>query len=205
MKQTTKYVALDVHQSTSVASVREESGRVIARTILPTESTALVEFFGGMRGAIHVAFEEGTQAQWLHDLLLPVVDRVLVCDRRGTPHQGNKGDHVDADRLSDLLRRGGLRAVYHDRPHREVRKELARTYLNLVQDSTRVMLRLKALFRAETLYAELDVLQAIRPGRCSARSRSSAPSALRCSWRRCRRRGASARSAISGPTPASRW
>ena len=76
MKQSTKYVALDVHQATSVASVREESGRVIARTILPTESTALVEFFGGMRGAIHVAFEEGTQAQWLHDLLLPVVDRV---------------------------------------------------------------------------------------------------------------------------------
>ena len=69
MKQTTKYVALDVHQATSVASDREESGRVIARTILPTESTALVEFFRGMRGAIHVAFEEGTQAQWLHDLL----------------------------------------------------------------------------------------------------------------------------------------
>ena len=148
MKQTTKYVALDVHQSTSVASVREESGRVIARTILPTESTALVEFFGGMRGAIHVAFEEGTQAQWLHDLLVPVVDRVLVCDRRGTPQQGNKGDHVDADQWSDLLRRGGLRAVYHGSPHREALKELARTYLNLVQDGTRVMLRLKALFRA---------------------------------------------------------
>ena len=28
MNQTTKYVALDVHQATSVASVREESGRV---------------------------------------------------------------------------------------------------------------------------------------------------------------------------------
>ena len=79
---------------------------------------ALVEFFGGMRGAIHVAFEEGTQAQWLHDLLGPVVDRVLVSDRRGTPQQGNKGDQVGADQLSDLLRRGGLRAVCHDSPHR---------------------------------------------------------------------------------------
>lgn len=37
MKRNTKYVALDVHQATTVASVREESGRVIARTILPTE------------------------------------------------------------------------------------------------------------------------------------------------------------------------
>jgi hypothetical protein len=37
MKRTTKYVALDVHQATTAASVREGSGRVIARTLLPTE------------------------------------------------------------------------------------------------------------------------------------------------------------------------
>src|SRR2546427_3687337 len=37
MKRTTKYVALDVHQATTVASVREESGRVIARSVLPTD------------------------------------------------------------------------------------------------------------------------------------------------------------------------
>ena len=99
MKRNTKYVALDVHQATTVASVREQSGRVIARTILPTEQLALVEFFRGMRGVVQVAFEEGTQAQWLHDLLVPVVDRVIVCDRRGQRRQGNKGDQVDADHL----------------------------------------------------------------------------------------------------------
>src|SRR5260370_14410776 len=82
MKRTTKYVALDVHQATTVASVREESGRVIARSVLPTDGPALTEFFRGMRGAIHVAWEEGTQAQWLHNLLAPRVDRVIVCDRR---------------------------------------------------------------------------------------------------------------------------
>ncbi len=195
MKRTTNYVALDVHQATTLASVRQESGRVIARTILPTEALALVEFFRGMRGAVHVAFEEGTQAQWLHDLVVPLVDRVVVCDQRGQARQGNKGDQVDADELSELLRRGGLRAVYHGSVHRAALKELTRAYQNLVEDSTRVMLRLKALFRArairtpgkrvyhpkgraqwlaqladrgarfraETLYAELDVLRALRP------------------------------------------
>src|SRR6266705_5406215 len=74
MKRTTKHVALDVHQATTLASVREDSGRVIARSILPTEEPAILEFFRGMRGTIHVAFEEGTQAQWLHDLLTPLVD-----------------------------------------------------------------------------------------------------------------------------------
>ena len=153
MKRTTKYVALDVHQATTVASVREETGRVIARTILPTEEPAIVEFFRGMRGTIHVAFEEGTQAQWLHDVLVPLVDRVVVCDRRGERPQGNKGDHVDADQLAARLRQGSLRAVYHGSPHRAVLKELTRSYANLVEDSTRVMLRLKALFRARGIQA----------------------------------------------------
>lgn len=49
---------------------------------------------------------------------------------------------------SELLRRGTLRAVYHGSPHRGALKELARTYQNLVEDSTRVMLRLKSLFPA---------------------------------------------------------
>jgi hypothetical protein len=195
MKRTPKYVALDVHQATTVASVREESGRVISRAILPTEETAILEFFGGMRGGVHVAFEEGTQAQWLHDLLKPRVHRVLVCDRRGEPKQGNKGDTADADRLSELLRRGGLRAVYHGGAQAATLKELTRTYQNLVEDSTRTMQRLKALFRAraiatpgrrvyqpeqrgewltklsdrgvrfraETLYAQLDLLRELRP------------------------------------------
>jgi hypothetical protein len=35
-----------------------------------------------MRGTVHVAFEEGTQAQWLHDVLVPLVARVVVCDQR---------------------------------------------------------------------------------------------------------------------------
>jgi len=195
MKRTTKYVALDVHQATTVASVREERGRVIARSVLPTEGPVLEEFFRGMRGTVHVAFEEGTQAQWLHDLVTPLVHRVVVCDRRGEPRQGNKGDQLDADRLSELLRCGGLRAVYHGGSRHADLKELTRAYRNLVEDSTRVMLRLKALFRArgirtpgtavyqarhraqwqaqlpdrgvrfraETLYAELDVLRTLRP------------------------------------------
>lgn len=113
MKRTPKYVGLDVHQATTLAAVREEAGRVIARTLLPTEPHALVEFFRGMRGPIHVAFEEGTQSQWLHDLLEPVVDQVIVCDRRGQAAPGSKSDRGDAEHLAELLRRGGLRAVYH--------------------------------------------------------------------------------------------
>jgi hypothetical protein len=147
-KRTTKDVARDVQQASTVASVREESGRVIARTILPTEAPALGECFRGMRGAVHVAVEEGTPAQWLHDLVVPLVHRVVGCDGRGQPRPGNTGDQVDADQLSEQLRRGGLRAVYHGSARRADRKELTSASSNLVEASTRVMLRLKALFRA---------------------------------------------------------
>jgi transposase len=194
MTRSAKYVALDVHQATTVASVREPGGRVIARSVVPTEARALSEFFAGMRGAVQVVFEEGVQAQWLHDLLRPLVDHVVVCNRRGE-HRGSKADVIDADMLSQRLLSGDLRAVYHGSTERAALRELTRAYTNLVEATTRVMLRLKALFRAravpvagkrvygrrtraawlaklpdrgarlraETLYAELDVLLALRP------------------------------------------
>ena len=195
MKRSTKYVALDVHQATTFASVREQGGRVIARTVVPTEASALLEFFRGMRGSVQVAFEEGTQAHWLHELLTPLVDRVIVCDRRGEQRRGNKADQIDADQLSRLLRSGDVRPVYHGSADRLPLREIARAYRNVVEDSTRTMGRLKALFRArgigtagtrvyapvtreewlaklpdrgarfraEALYAQLDVVSALRP------------------------------------------
>lgn len=148
MKRTPKYVGLDVHQATTVSAVLGETGRVVARQVVPTEAPAILGLFRGMRGTIHVALEEGTQAQWLHDLLSPVVAEVIVCDRRGQGSHGAKADHSDAEQLAELLRQGALRAVYHRNTERATVKELARTYQNLVEDATRVMLRLKALFRA---------------------------------------------------------
>jgi hypothetical protein len=153
MKRNTKYVGLDVHQATTVASVRGEGGRMIARSIMETEARALSEFFAGMRGTIHVALEEGTQAQWMYDHLTPQVDRVVVCDRRGEKRTGNKGDRVDADDLSAKLCNGQLRAVYHGNRHHADLKELTRAYRSVVEDRTRVMLRLKALFRARAVRA----------------------------------------------------
>jgi len=50
MKRNPKYVGLDVHQATTLAAVREQTGQVIARAHLPTDQHALVEFFRGISG-----------------------------------------------------------------------------------------------------------------------------------------------------------
>lgn len=146
--QAIEYLALDVHQATVVASLRDAEGHIIMRATVGTNAKAILALVGSACPRVHVAFEEGTQAQWLHDLIAPHAERVVVCNTRGREGHGNKSDRIDADRLSEQLRLGSLRSVFHDAKSVHTLKELVRNYSNLVEDSTRVMLRIKALFRA---------------------------------------------------------
>lgn len=118
------------------------------RGAVPTEATAVLRVVKGAGPRVHVAFEEGTQAQWLHDLIVPHAERVIVCNVRGERKSGNKTDKIDVDELSKRLRGGTLRAVFHGAPGILNLKELVRSYNNVVEDATRVMQRIKALFRA---------------------------------------------------------
>ena len=149
--QAIQYLALDVHQATTVATVRDESGSIRMRATVATEARAIVGLVRGLGSRVHVAFEEGTQAQWLHDLLQPYAERVIVCNVRGRSETANKSDRLDADWLSEMLRVGSIKAVHHGSTNMLTLKELVRCYTNLVDDSTRVMLRLKAIFRARAI------------------------------------------------------
>ena len=146
-QQAIQYVALDVHQATLVVSVRDEQGSVVMRATVATEAKAIVGLVRGLGSRVHIAFEEGTQAQWLHDVLKPHAERVVVCNMRGRGTTDNKSDRIDADRLSELLRMGSVKSVYHGASGLLTLKELVKSYVNLVEDGTRVMLRIKALFR----------------------------------------------------------
>jgi hypothetical protein len=75
---------------------------------------------------------------------------VLVCDPRKNAllQAENKNDRIDAGKLADLLRTGLLSAVYHGENGLRTLKELARGYMALNRDVTRVMNRLKALYRS---------------------------------------------------------
>ena len=86
---------------------------------------------------------------WLYDLLLPQVEQVLVCNprRNALLKEGSKSDKVDARKLAELLRSGMLRPVYHGENGLRTLRELARSYQTISKDLTRVMNRLKALYR----------------------------------------------------------
>jgi len=102
MKRSRKYVRRDVHRATTGITMRDEAEHVVARTVVATERAGLRDVFRGMRCEVHVVLNEGTQAQWLHDLLVPLVHQVVAFNRRGAPPQGNKADHSDADEWSEL-------------------------------------------------------------------------------------------------------
>src|SRR6202167_3182034 len=145
-----KYIGLDVHQATISAAVLDSDGRLMMESILETKAATILQFVHGLRGSLHITFEEGTCAAWLHALLQPYVTRVVVCDPRKNAllKSGNKNDRIDARKLADLLRSGLLSPVYHGENGLRVLKELARSYLTLTRDTTRVMNRLKALYRS---------------------------------------------------------
>src|SRR5712691_2421578 len=141
-----KYIGLDVHQATISAAVLDSTGKLVMESILETKAATILQFVHGLRGSLHMAFEEGTCAAWLHDLLKPHVTKVLVCDPRKNAllKAGNKNDRIDARKLAELLYLNKLSPVYHGETGMRMLRELARSYLTIVKDTTRVMSRLKA-------------------------------------------------------------
>ena len=110
-----KYIGLDVHQATISVAVLDFAGKLVMEAILETKAETILQFLRGLRGSLHVTFEEGTWAAWLHDLLKPHVAQLLVCDpRKNTLGKvANKNDRNDARELAELLWRSKLTPVYH--------------------------------------------------------------------------------------------
>ena len=145
-----KYIGLDVHQATISVAVLDAAGKLVMEAILETKAETILQFIRGLRGSLHVTFEEGTCAAWLHDLLKPHVTQVLVCDPRKNAllKDGNKNDRIDARKLAELLYLNKLNPVYHGQAGIRTLKELARSYVTITRDLTRVMSRLKAIYRS---------------------------------------------------------
>src|SRR5208283_3894573 len=145
-----KYIGMDVHQATISVAVMDAAGKLIMECLLETEAATIVEFIQGLHGTLSLTFEEGTAAAWLHDLLKPHVSRLVVCDPRKAAllKEGNKSDRIDARKLAEMLRTNQLHSVYHGEHGMRTLKELGRSYLTVTEDVTRVMNRLKALYRS---------------------------------------------------------
>src|SRR6266446_639896 len=165
MSHDVKYIGMDVHKEAIVIAVLNESGKLVIESVIETKASSILQFLHGLRGELHVTGEEGTWAAWLYDLLQPQVQHMVVCNprRNALLKEGSKSDKVDARKLADLLRTGMLRPVYHGENGVRTLRELGRSYQTIGKDLTRVMNRLKALYRGHSLCRH--------PSLCCAHSR----------------------------------
>ncbi len=147
------YVGLDVHKASICIAVLNADGKLVMESVIETSAATILDFLKGLRGQVEVTFEEGTHAAWLYDVLKTTKAQVIVCNPRKNRllNDGNKSDKVDARKLAQLLRAGLLSPVYHGEHGVRDLKELVRSYEYLVADSTRVMNRIKALYRSRAI------------------------------------------------------
>lgn len=187
-----RYIGLDAHAKSCTIAIVGPSGRRVGSQVVETNGQALIEAIRSIPRPRHLCFEEGTQSAWLHELLSPHVDQLVVTSV--TESRGPKSDRRDALGLAEALRIGAIATPVFKAPSRfATLRELARTYSMVVRDVTRTRNRLKSLYRSrgvatpgtsvygeterETwltklpasskaaallLYAELDALRAVK-------------------------------------------
>src|SRR5262249_27773210 len=145
-----KYLALDLHIATITIVMMSQAGRILLEESIATSAAEIRKFFKRIRGQLIVTFEEGTLSQWAYEIIEPLADKLIVCNPRHNKllEEGSKGDNIDARKLADLLRTGMLKSVYHGKSGTRILKEFVAAYLGTVSDATRVMSRIKAIYRS---------------------------------------------------------
>ena len=67
MSREIKYIGMDVHKEAIVIAVLNGSGKLVMESIVETKASSILQFIHGLRGELHVTWEEGTWAAWLYD------------------------------------------------------------------------------------------------------------------------------------------
>jgi transposase len=150
----TKYVGLDLHQSTIALHVRGDDNQTVMESIIRTERDTLVNTMQGLNSEdeqLEVAFEESSLAHWAYETVEPHVDRVVVCNPYDLSRRGSKTDKKDAEKLSRYLRMGELNEVYHGDGLDRQLKEYVLGHKQTTQSLVRAKNRLKSVFMARNI------------------------------------------------------
>jgi transposase len=152
-----KYVGMDIHLATVSCAVLDSDGKLLMSTVLQTKAEFIQSFLQSLNGTIHLTFEETTLAHWMFEITQPLVFRVIVCNPRLLGKKEQKNDARDAKDLANLLRLNALKGVYHyQRQTVSEIKQLVVIYNQLTTDRTRIINRLKSVFREQALTVKVE-------------------------------------------------
>ncbi len=155
------YIGIDLSKEVSAISVKKEDGTtLIDGMLIRTEADTIKAFIEGIPRPREVTFEENVQAAWIHSILEPICDHVLVCNplKNRQLSGEKKSDKKDAHNLCERLRAGLLVPVWHGGENIQKLRELAKAYITLTKDSTRYILRVDSIFRSRGLKRSSELL-----------------------------------------------
>lgn len=148
MKYNTFYVGLDLGSSHCYQVVLNEGGKIVRSRPIPTCEQHLRSAFSGFDGDLLVHTEAGELANWVSDIIKPLVKRVVVSHPQSLAwiaKDARKCDKLDARKLADLLRCGLTHEIFL--PVDQAR----RTFKQIVRhfdETTRAQAKLKAKIKA---------------------------------------------------------
>ena len=62
-----KYIGMDIHKEAISIAVMNGDGKLVMESIIETKASTILQCIHGLRGDLHMTFEEGTWAAWLYD------------------------------------------------------------------------------------------------------------------------------------------
>jgi transposase len=142
-----RYIGIDVHAQSCTVAIVGASGKRLSTEVVETRGESLVKCIRDVPGSRYVCFEEGTQSQWLHELLTPHVTDVMVIV--APENRGNKSDHRDAGTLAETARLGKVETRVYKAPSAFAGlRDAARGYQMFCKDATRTKNRIKSIYRS---------------------------------------------------------
>jgi hypothetical protein len=141
-----RFIGIDVHVSTCSLCVRAGDGKILREDVLETNGKTLRAYTKLIPGTKYLCVEEGTQSQWLYEILSPLVcDMVVVEGKSKDP----KNDRLDARCLAERIRVRDFGAPIFKAPaHYTSLRDLARSYQIITKEVTRLKNQILAMFRS---------------------------------------------------------
>jgi transposase len=153
-----RYVGLDSHAPSCTLGVVSASGRRLRSMVVETNGQALVEAVRLIPGRVHRCLEEGTQSEWLYELLKPHVAEIVVS--MPSKKTGAKDDRRDAWARAEELRVGGVETrVFKAPQHLAGLRAAVRAHRFAVTDEVRAKNRLKAVFLGRGISTDASVYE----------------------------------------------
>ena len=144
-----KHIGLDVHSTTTLATVLNNRGRKILKRQIPTRECELIDFIKSIPDPKRVALEESQVSDFVTRILEPYAEEIIRCQpqhNRLISTSEDKCDITDSYNLAELLYLNKLKPVHHpDWMYRQLREGI-RGYWTSSRDLTQAKNRLKAFY-----------------------------------------------------------